>query len=451
MAQECEEGDAASNELACTVEEVKFYTANVDPANISPVKKPTTESEEPLKFKTTEDTKHVDFIPDDSSKQELAERHINVDSKMKRVRHYLCHFNMERRKAIGVEVARLLAVWVPTGKSLDFVVSERGIEANPDKIKVVTSVGFEALKKELVEPLVLPAPTDKQPMLLYIVANSRAEKGNPHPQPNYPNPKSDVIEPIFSPPPPPPHHPPPPASSTASAWPPLPSARSAPSRVQAPPPAAEADHRVLLYYTSLDVIRGHAPSHGGSVPPSTSATLPWMPATSRSSRRSSRAPAGSRSPRSSSAAATSAAPRSSATCMSRASSDASWSAPRPSLPVARAAASGTSCAAAAIGSTRDTTSRAAAGSAPAQAATRTALSGPHQRCVIKKKYGQDATNVGDEGGFAPNIQENKEGLELLKTAIEKAGYTGKIVIVLFKTCFICCRPKHGRRLPRRDV
>ncbi|GMI96630.1 LOW EXPRESSION OF OSMOTICALLY RESPONSIVE GENES 2, enolase 2 [Hibiscus trionum] len=50
------------------------------------------------------------------------------------------------------------------------------------------------------------------------------------------------------------------------------------------------------------------------------------------------------------------------------------------------------------------------------------------KSVIKKKYGQDATNVGDEGGFAPNIQENKEGLELLKTAIAKAGYTGKVVI-----------------------
>ncbi|KAG2257832.1 hypothetical protein Bca52824_077126 [Brassica carinata] len=50
------------------------------------------------------------------------------------------------------------------------------------------------------------------------------------------------------------------------------------------------------------------------------------------------------------------------------------------------------------------------------------------KSVIKKKYGQDATNVGDEGGFAPNIQENKEGLELLKTAIDKAGYTGKVVI-----------------------
>ncbi|CAK9157375.1 unnamed protein product [Ilex paraguariensis] len=52
----------------------------------------------------------------------------------------------------------------------------------------------------------------------------------------------------------------------------------------------------------------------------------------------------------------------------------------------------------------------------------------HLKAVIKKKYGQDATNVGDEVGFAPNIQENKEGRELLKTAIAKAGYTGKVVI-----------------------
>merc|ERR1719374_14675 len=48
--------------------------------------------------------------------------------------------------------------------------------------------------------------------------------------------------------------------------------------------------------------------------------------------------------------------------------------------------------------------------------------------VIKEKYGKDATNVGDEGGFAPNILENKEALELLKNAIGKAGYTDKIVI-----------------------
>jgi len=48
------------------------------------------------------------------------------------------------------------------------------------------------------------------------------------------------------------------------------------------------------------------------------------------------------------------------------------------------------------------------------------------KAVIKEKYGQDATNVGDEGGFAPNIQSNEEGLELCKVAIERAGYTGKV-------------------------
>jgi len=52
----------------------------------------------------------------------------------------------------------------------------------------------------------------------------------------------------------------------------------------------------------------------------------------------------------------------------------------------------------------------------------------HLKLVIKAKYGLDATNVGDEGGFAPNIQDAKEGLDLLVTAIEKAGYTGKIKI-----------------------
>ncbi|KAI8062614.1 enolase [Gongronella butleri] len=54
----------------------------------------------------------------------------------------------------------------------------------------------------------------------------------------------------------------------------------------------------------------------------------------------------------------------------------------------------------------------------------------HLKSVIKAKYGQDATNVGDEGGFAPNIQDNSEGLELLVTAIEKAGYTGKVKIAM---------------------
>lgn len=40
----------------------------------------------------------------------------------------------------------------------------------------------------------------------------------------------------------------------------------------------------------------------------------------------------------------------------------------------------------------------------------------------------DATAVGDEGGFAPNILDNKDGLRLIQDAIAKAGYTGKVEI-----------------------
>ncbi|XP_073353906.1 uncharacterized protein [Aegilops tauschii subsp. strangulata] len=119
-------------------------------------------------------------------------------------------------------------VWmseVPRGKLLGFSVSNRGIEANPEKIKAVTSLAkpkcindvqrlagriaalsrfisrlrekaiplyqmmkktddfvwsdaanetFEDLKKQLAEPPVLATPIDKEPLLLYVAANARA-------------------------------------------------------------------------------------------------------------------------------------------------------------------------------------------------------------------------------------------------------------------------------------
>ncbi len=44
----------------------------------------------------------------------------------------------------------------------------------------------------------------------------------------------------------------------------------------------------------------------------------------------------------------------------------------------------------------------------------------HLKAVLKSKgY---STNVGDEGGFAPNIKSNVEAIETVLTAIEKAGY-----------------------------
>ena len=40
------------------------------------------------------------------------------------------------------------------------------------------------------------------------------------------------------------------------------------------------------------------------------------------------------------------------------------------------------------------------------------------------KYGLDATAVGDEGGFAPNFQNNGEAIKLCEDAIKYWGYTG---------------------------
>merc|ERR1712232_653692 len=48
--------------------------------------------------------------------------------------------------------------------------------------------------------------------------------------------------------------------------------------------------------------------------------------------------------------------------------------------------------------------------------------------VIGEKYGQDACNVGDEGGFAPNVQDNTEALDVLMTAIKKSGHEAKVKI-----------------------
>ena len=114
---------------------------------------------------------------------------------------------------------------VPVGKLMGFLVSNRGIEANLEKIAAITSLAkpacindvqrlagritalsrfishlgekaiplyqmlkktdnfvwseaadkvFENLKKQLVEPPVLAAPIDKEPLLLYVAASARA-------------------------------------------------------------------------------------------------------------------------------------------------------------------------------------------------------------------------------------------------------------------------------------
>ncbi|XP_073360104.1 uncharacterized protein [Aegilops tauschii subsp. strangulata] len=63
IALECEEGDVAYPESSCATEELTFYKDNVDPAGMTPLKKPTMEQDPLLKFKSADDTKH----PGDSS------------------------------------------------------------------------------------------------------------------------------------------------------------------------------------------------------------------------------------------------------------------------------------------------------------------------------------------------------------------------------------------------
>ncbi|KAH7915752.1 Enolase, C-terminal TIM barrel domain-containing protein [Hygrophoropsis aurantiaca] len=54
----------------------------------------------------------------------------------------------------------------------------------------------------------------------------------------------------------------------------------------------------------------------------------------------------------------------------------------------------------------------------------------HLKTIIKKKYGIDAVNVGDEGGFAPPVEDPDAVLQLLTAAIKAAGYEGKINVAL---------------------
>ena len=69
IALDCEEGDVAYAESVCATEELKFYKDNVDSVDMTSLKKPTIEHDPALKFKSDEETKLVDFVGGDSSKQ----------------------------------------------------------------------------------------------------------------------------------------------------------------------------------------------------------------------------------------------------------------------------------------------------------------------------------------------------------------------------------------------
>ncbi|XP_011032191.1 PREDICTED: cytosolic enolase 3-like isoform X2 [Populus euphratica] len=54
----------------------------------------------------------------------------------------------------------------------------------------------------------------------------------------------------------------------------------------------------------------------------------------------------------------------------------------------------------------------------------------HLKAVIKEKYGEQGCNVGEDGGFSPNLSSVQEGLNLVKEAISRTGYSEKIKMAI---------------------
>ncbi|MCS7103631.1 MAG: phosphopyruvate hydratase, partial [Candidatus Korarchaeum sp.] len=52
------------------------------------------------------------------------------------------------------------------------------------------------------------------------------------------------------------------------------------------------------------------------------------------------------------------------------------------------------------------------------------------RDFLKDRYGKQAVNLGDEGGFAPPMRRTEEALEALMIAVERAGYSGDVKLAL---------------------
>ncbi|MEK6837932.1 MAG: enolase C-terminal domain-like protein, partial [Nanoarchaeota archaeon] len=48
------------------------------------------------------------------------------------------------------------------------------------------------------------------------------------------------------------------------------------------------------------------------------------------------------------------------------------------------------------------------------------------KSLLQRKFGKSAVNVGDEGGFAPQLSSAEAALALLESAIATTGYSGKI-------------------------
>ncbi|KAJ6345229.1 hypothetical protein OIU78_007990 [Salix suchowensis] len=59
--------------------------------------------------------------------------------------------------------------------------------------------------------------------------------------------------------------------------------------------------------------------------------------------------------------------------------------------------------------------------------------------VIKEKYGEQGCNVGEDGGFSPNLSSVQEGLGLVKEAISRTGYGERIKMAIDVAATTFCK------------
>ncbi|CDH09309.1 probable Enolase-related protein 2 [Zygosaccharomyces bailii ISA1307] len=52
------------------------------------------------------------------------------------------------------------------------------------------------------------------------------------------------------------------------------------------------------------------------------------------------------------------------------------------------------------------------------------------KSLAAKQYGKSASNIGDEGGIAPDLQKPEQALDLITEAIKEAGYEGKVGVAM---------------------
>ncbi|KAK1627545.1 hypothetical protein QYE76_001860 [Lolium multiflorum] len=236
-AHECELGEAAFAESVISGEELKGYRAAVDPTEMQTTKKQI--SEQKTSFKPAIETKKHDLIPG-ATYQRTMQRCLK-DQIGRNVHAYVDDIAVMTRKGSDL-ISDLTETFdnlrrykmmlnplkcvfgVPAGKLLGFIVSHRGIEVNPEKIKAILCIkrptclkdvqrltgcvaaisrfvsrlgekalplykllkktdkfvwddaadaALRGLKEILTSPPILAAPAESEPMLLYLAATNK--------------------------------------------------------------------------------------------------------------------------------------------------------------------------------------------------------------------------------------------------------------------------------------